>query len=147
MGGAFALLVAFTGHEPRFEVKDIYPDVSDRVSVVVSLSGATDWLKMPQTVPDVAIREHLRLLAPVTYVSADAPAVLMFHGTTDKAVAYEQAVDLDKLLAKHRVPHRLVLLDRVGHVYNLTTANGRPLPQDVKGILVSFLRTHLATPK
>ena len=143
MGGAFALLVAFTGNEPRFEVKGVYPGVSDRVSVAVSMSGVTDWLKMPQTLPDAGVREQLRLLAPVTYVSANAPAVLMFHGTTDKAVSYEQAVALDKLLAKYEVQHQLVRLDRVGHTYSLTTANGRPLPQDVKGIFVAFLRKHL----
>jgi hypothetical protein len=59
----------------------------------------------------------------------------------------DHAVALNKLLGKHRAPHRLVLLDRVGHTYSLTTTNGRPLPEDVKGICVSFLRTYLAEPK
>jgi len=146
--GTYALLVGFTRNEPRFSVKDaFYPGVSDEVKAVVTLSARTDW-----RVPEVkgwpaAALEELRVLSPVTYVTPDAPAVLMFHGRGDKVVAGDNATTLEKILAKNRVPHRLVLLDGVGHTYSLTAANGRPLPEDVKGICVSFLQTYLKPPQ
>jgi dienelactone hydrolase len=142
--GAYALLVAFTRSEPRFAVNDLYPGVSDRVDAVITLSAMTDW-RVPEVKgwPPEAL-EELRVLSPVTYVTAEAPAVLIFHGTRDKSVPDSHATILAKLLVKANVPHRLVRLDGIGHTFSLTAANGRPLPEDVKGICISFLRDHLA---
>jgi acetyl esterase/lipase len=148
LGGTLALLVGFTGHESRFELKDVYPGVSDRVRAAISLCGPTDWLKMPPLGPQPPeLKERLRLLSPVIHVAADSPAVFMIHGITDKHVAFDQSVVLGKRLAKFRVPHQLVLLDRVGHVFDLRTANGRPLPVDVKRAVVDFLWRHLSAPE
>jgi hypothetical protein len=146
--GTYALLIAFTRDEPRFAVKNIYPGVSDRVGAVVTLSARTDWRATPAVKgwPAEAL-EELRVLSPVTYVTVEAPAVLMFHGTNDKVVADSHATVLTKLLAKQHVLHRLVRLNRVGHTYSLTETNGHPLPDDVRGICVAFLRDHLAEAK
>lgn len=149
MAGGFALLVGFTRNEPRFAVKGAYPGVSDRVSAVVTLSAMTDWRKPPANLKgwSAEAMEELRVLSPVTYVTADSPPILIFHGTNDKSLPQDHAINLRKLLATHGVPHRLVLLPQVGHTYNLVTANGRPLPEDVKGICASFLRKYFAEPK
>lgn len=150
MGGAIALLVGFTTQEAQFAVQDFYPNVTDRVSLVISFAGPTEWLKVPPGVPPgkhkKEIEQMLTRLSPLTYVRPNVPPVLMIHGTADKRVPYDQSVELNKQLAKSGVPHRLELLDRVGHVFNLTTANGRPLPNDVKGIVLDFFKIHFATP-
>lgn len=148
-GGAYALLVGLTREEPRFAVKDLYPGVSDHVGAVVTLSAVTDLRPLYGDLKGWPAEhvEELRLLSPVAHVTANAPAVLLFHGTNDKTIGNEHATNLKKLLAQHRVPHRLVMLDRVGHAYSLTTTNGRPLPVDVKDICVTFLRIYLAEAK
>lgn len=150
LGGALALLVGFTTQAAPFAVPGQYPNIPDHVSLVVSFAGPADWLTLPQGRPTgehkEAIEKALRALAPLAYVRPNLPAVLLLHGTTDKFVPPEHAEKLARALSKNQVPHRLLRLDRVGHTFSLIAHNGRPLPPEVKSVVLAFLQTHLTNP-
>jgi fermentation-respiration switch protein FrsA (DUF1100 family) len=101
-------------------------DQPSKVQVVVAYAGPTNLLA---PFPDVAVsildkflsgplkerRAAYRNASPVTYVnSGDAP-MLLFHGTKDEIVPYEQAVDMVSALTKSGVPGRIELLLGAGH--------------------------------
>ena len=51
-------------------------------------------------------------------VSALFPPTLILHGTADSIVPVSQARELDELLTKRNVPHRLELLEGQGHWFD-----------------------------
>lgn len=51
-------------------------------------------------------------------VSASFPPTLILHGTADTVVPVSQAHELDRLLARWNVPHRLELLEGQGHWFD-----------------------------
>jgi dipeptidyl aminopeptidase/acylaminoacyl peptidase len=85
-----------------------------------------------------------RLVSPVTYVTKDSPPMLTLHGRADATVDYPQAEELDAVAKARGARHELVLLDGVGHTFDLTTWNRKPLPRDLRPVVLDFLAQHLA---
>jgi dipeptidyl aminopeptidase/acylaminoacyl peptidase len=52
---------------------------------------------------------------PVRNVTPDYPPTLLIHGTRDTDVPYEQSVEMDKVLTRVGVEHRLILVPNAGH--------------------------------
>jgi beta-galactosidase len=154
-GGQFALLVGFTSGEPELEPQSPYPGVSDMVGAVVDLYGATDMQTLqPSTArgkaaPDSAGEENasrLREVSPVTYVMPDSPPVLIIHGTADADVPFSQSSELDRVLTQNGVAHEFVALDLIGHTFDLTTWQGKPLPRDLRPVVLGFFRQYFGIP-
>lgn len=169
-GGHLALMVGFTTGEPGFEpsAPSPYPGVSSAVSAVVDFYGITDlmtWQQPSSTgqvtgVPpkDISISatvfratreaypELWRAASPVNHVTAATPPVLIVHGLVDPVIGYEQAQELDRILTAKGVPHELILLEGVGHTFDLTTWNEKPLPYDLRPALLGFLGRYLGIP-
>lgn len=55
---------------------------------------------------------------PVRNVSAVYPPALLFHGTADTDVPYQQSVDMAGAFAESGVPHELVTIDGGGHGFD-----------------------------
>jgi len=162
-GGHLALMVAFTAGQPALEPMAPYPGISSAVRCVFDLYGITNLLTRQETKPDgspaggrkeggapnvfaVGHRERdeiFRRASPVTYVTPDSPPVLILHGRADTTVDYEQSTELARSLKKKSVPHELVLLEGVGHTFDLQTWNRKPLPRDLRPVVLGFLRQHL----
>ncbi len=79
---------------------------------------------------------------PIRNVSAAFPPTILVHGTADNDVPHEESARLDASFAAHRVEHRFVSLDGVGHGF----AGARP--EDVEAAeaeVVAFLRAKLSS--
>ena len=163
-GGHLALLVAFTGVGDRGPASGPYAGVSSSVDAVIDFYGITDLLTrcdvradgtpLP-TLDDAHSEEMLgvargpgraawRAASPVSYVGPDSPPVLIVHGLSDPIVDYGQAVELANVLRAKGVPHRLVLLEGVGHMFDLVSWQGRPLPRDLRPVVLGFLKKYVA---
>jgi acetyl esterase/lipase len=150
-GGYFALMVGFTSGEAGLETAGPYPGISSAVSAVGDFYGPFDWELDPKakmrlsTLPAATLAE-LRSLEPVTHVSATSPPTLILQGRDDVLVSYQQSVALGLMLTAKGVPHELILLDHVGHGFDLNTWYGHPLPRDLRPVVLAFLAKYLGPP-
>jgi len=160
-GGHLALMVAYTSRVPRLEPASPYPLVSDRVQCVVDMYGITDLLTRQKTddqgkptgevFASTALLtktrdedpEGWRFASPVYHISKGSPPTLILHGLIDSTVDYEQTKELDRKLAEFGVERRLILLEGIGHTFDLQGWRKQPLPEDVKSIITSFFNKHL----
>ena len=123
-GGWLALMVGLASGDATFDASPPYAGVSSAVSAIGDFYADTDvWLK--------------------SKITTNSPPVLIVHGKADAVVDYHGSVELNQLLAKAGVPHELVLLENVGHSFDFTTWQKKPLPQDLRPIVFAFLTEHL----
>lgn len=159
-GGHLALMVAYTSSVAELEPAEPYPGLSNRVRAVVDMYGPTNLLTRQTTdssgTPTGRIRLDSHLLStageedpegwsfasPVTHVRSDSPPTLILHGSADTTVDRDQSTALAAALARAGVPHRLVLLPGVGHTFDLETWERRPLPTDLRPVVLGFFEEH-----
>ena len=160
-GGHLALMVAYTSGIEALEPKSPYPNVTSDVRCVVNLYGITNLLTRRKTdeagtpVGEPGKRTALlepsadadpalwRFASPVTHASATSPPTLVLHGTADTTVDRDQAHELAAKLKEHGVEHRLIMLDGVGHTFDLVAWRRKPLPQDLRPVVLEFFGKHL----
>lgn len=58
-------------------------------------------------------------LCPVRNVTPESPPTLLLHGDRDADVPYERSVDMARALRAAGVPHELVTLPGLGHVFDI----------------------------
>lgn len=85
----------------------------------------------------------LRLASPVTHVTKTSVPILTLHGRNDETVDYAQAEELDRVAKERGAPHELILLDGVGHTFDLQTWKRKPLPRDLRPVVLEFLGKHM----
>ncbi len=71
--------------------------------------------RFEQIVVATELEEAFRQTSPVTHVSTDAPPILIFHGTADETIPFQQAESLVERLELEGVDHRLFVAEGVGH--------------------------------
>jgi len=160
-GGHLALMVAYTSGVEGLEPKSPYPEQASDVRCVVDLYGITNVLTRRKTdaegnaVGEPNNRTALfqatadedpalwKLASPVYHVSSKSPPTLILHGTADATVNREQATELAAVLKEHGVEHQLMMIDGVGHTFDLERWRGKPLPQDLRPIVLDFFAKHL----
>lgn len=160
-GGHLALMVGFTSDVPSLEPPAPYPGISDRVQAVVDMYGITDIRTRKKIAPDgtpleiaplsntvfgdkTNVTDADRALAsPTSHVSAQDPPVLILQGVKDTTVDRDQSITLDKLLTAKNVPHQLILIPGVGHTFSLQTWYRKPLPFDLRPIVINFFNKYL----
>jgi acetyl esterase/lipase len=84
---------------------------------------------------------------PVRNVTADFPPTLLLHGDRDADVPYERSVEMAGALQAAGVPHELVTLTGLGHVFDLEGAGPKD-PAVVRAFdrAVAFLTGRLGAP-
>ena len=127
-GGHLSMMLGVLDTNDGLEGEGGWSDQSSKVQAVVSYVGPTNF-EMPY--PDASRRiveaflggpreqslETYRKASPITYVDdSDAP-MLLFQGTVDPLVPWEQAFEMAAALTKARVPGRVELLLGHGHVW------------------------------
>ena len=80
-------------------------EINDPTDAVTSLFGATILER-----PDIAT-----LASPTTYVDANDPPFLIFHGQKDASVPYTQSVLLRSYLLRAKVPNELTIVTDAPH--------------------------------
>ena len=164
-GGHLALMVGYTAGVKELEPEDgPYPGVSSRVKAVVDMYGIADVHEWQATDEDgtpngqkkdgstermlggsrIAFPEKWKAASPVTYVDkAKTPPTLILHGTKDTIVDRDQATLLAKRLKDAGVEHRVILIEGIGHTFDLQVWNRKPLPQDLRPVVTEFFDRHL----
>lgn len=159
-GGHLALLVAYTTGVPELSPEAPYPGISDAVKVCVDLYGITDLATRQATETDGTPNGKLRgaglfpdkrgeneakwqFASPVNHISKTSPPTLIVHGTADTTVDREQSVQLAKKLAEAGVEHELKLIPGIGHTFDFEQWQRKPLPEDLRPLVVKFLDQHL----
>lgn len=160
-GGHLALMVAYTSDVKELEPDQPYPGVSDRVRGVVDMYGITDLLTRRKTdeqgtpigepvqtsalLPTKASEDRAtwELASPVYHINASTPPTLILHGRADTTVDRDQSIELAEKLKAANVEHELILLDGIGHTFDLQTWRRKPLPRDLRPVVLDFFDTHL----
>jgi len=162
-GAYLAQMVGFTAGEPDLEPSAPYPGVSSAVSVVGDFYGSSDNLTRQQpsktgaltgvlmdnkdraalfSLPPDASREAWLKVSPISHVRPSSPPVLIVHGLADVLSDYAQALELAQVLSANNVPHELIMLENVGHQFDLTTWNKKPMRRDLTPAVLDFLRSY-----
>jgi acetyl esterase/lipase len=162
-GGYLALMAGFTAGKKEFEPNAPYPGVSSTVRCVIDMYGPTNYLTRVKTDEDgrptaarFVLANHLkifgaasedddvlRIAAPVTHVAKSSPPVLILHGRADTTVDYLQSEELIRVLKRNGVEHEAIFLDGVGHTFDFETWRKKPLPRDLRPVVLAFLAKHM----
>jgi len=125
-GGHLAMMLGAMDEEDGLEGEGGWAETSSRVQAVVSYVGPTDLTAdYPQMSRNIVERfiggtkedmpDSYRRASPITYVDADDPPMLLYQGTKDILVPYEQAFFMATALTKAGVPGRVEIIIGAGH--------------------------------
>lgn len=126
-GAHLSLLLGTMDSTDGLEGDSGWPEQSSKVQAVVAYFGPTNFVgvNFPITSrqlvvdflggPEAEQAEHYRQASPLSYVNAGDAPTLIFHGTADILVPYDQALAMGTALAKVRVPGRVEMMLGAGH--------------------------------
>ena len=172
-GGYLASMVGTTGTVAAFDTPD-NADFGSEVQAVVNQFGASDLLKLAADFDPDAQQSHLRpgtpaaafvfgpatdkaltddpeavaAADPTTYVTAQTPAFLHFHGSGDVFISPSQSLLLHTALLEHGVESTRYVLSGANHG-DIVVMLGDPeaaLPwstEELLGYITEFLGKHL----
>ena len=157
-GGHLALMVALTAGKPEFEPDRADQRSSGTVRCVIDFYGITNFFSRQQTTSDGMptgkfkrnmqifgdvsdFAEIIKKVSPVMHITPQSPPVIILQGLADPI--YTQSLDLAAKLKENGVPHELILMDGIGHTFNMQSWFGKELPVDVQAAVLSFLEKHL----
>ncbi|MGB7538865.1 MAG: alpha/beta hydrolase [Anaerolineales bacterium] len=153
-GGHLAALLGTADASAGFDVGE-YLDQSSRVQAVVTLSGLSDFTQPVEGGVSMAIYFAFGALAgtnnallapasPVTFITADDPPFLIFHGDKDGVVPIAQALTLDERLKAAGVPSTLVIVRGGDHGLNpLPGQTAEPGWEEISRLIQEFLVKNL----
>jgi acetyl esterase/lipase len=151
-GGQLALLAGTAPESAHLEGSGGWPDVSSRVSAVVSWFGPSDFSvgpeafergKGPSIIAFLGGRpvdkpENYLRASPVTWVAKGDPPILIFHGDQDTTVPFDQSVRMMRAYRKAGLHVKLVRVHNAGH--NFTPAGSRAIRPSIEQITELSLR-------
>jgi acetyl esterase/lipase len=125
-GAHLAMMLGTMDSSDGFEGEGGWPDQSSKVQAVVAYFGPTNFLSQYPSVAVPIIEQFLggarqekeeayKQASPLTYVNEGDAPTLIFHGTKDILVPYEQAFEMAVALTKAKVPGRVELIVGAGH--------------------------------
>jgi sialate O-acetylesterase len=157
-GGHLATMVGLTGDDSKLDPGKPYASISTRVQAVVDLYGVTNLLTRQETTssgkPTGKLKdataprvlgcgraecpELWKQASPINHVSKDDPPFLIFHGTADTTVDYEQSNELAQRLKEVGVEYHLQLIDGAPHTFDLESSG-----TDLRKTVIDFFNSKL----
>ena len=153
-GGHLVAMLGTAGGQGKLEgTLGEHLDQSSRVNAVINFYGPTELLtmndfpgKMDHNAPDSPeskliggpiqeLKAKTNIASPIHYVSADDSPFLIFHGTEDPLVPFEQSSKFDALLDKAGVSSTLITIQGGGH--------GRFQNSEINEIMSKFWKQQL----
>lgn len=147
-GAHLAMMLGTMDKGDGYDEAGGWTDQSSKVQAVVEFVGPTDLLgEYPEVSHNILknfiggskedLRDAYRKASPITYVNAGDAPMLLFQGTEDPLVPYEQAYFMAQALTKAKVPGRVELMLGEGHGWK-----GKPLEDSFRG-MYEFLDRNL----
>lgn len=151
-GANASILAGLTANDPAFKTEE-YADESDAVNAVIGIGNPTDLPKMItreditkgefKQIKDLAgdrpIEETMMLMSPVNYIkpNTEYPAFLLFHGSIDDVVPYEQSVILYEKFRENGIDVKMFCVEGAKHDRSVETLEVR---QEIYQFLEQKLR-------
>ena len=88
-------------------------------------------------------QENWKRMSPFHLAGPKTAPMLLLHGTADTSVDYHQSVRMKEALDKAGVPNDLILIDGIGHVFNLQYWRGNPIPKTIRPRVFAFYDKYL----
>ncbi len=142
-GGHLTAMLGVTAANDQLEGDGLYAEHSTVVSAVVPLYPPADlvfrahdrelWDGLTK-----AQRELCDVAAPVTYIDAHDPPMLILHGTNDKTVSVEQSRRLAAACKKSGMAVQLEIIEDAPHSFHL-----QPKQKDLRPLVLKFFDKHL----
>ena len=152
-GGHLVALLGTSGDVKELEGDNGSPGVSSRVACVIDMCGPSDFLvkdieRLPASPAVAALlggpiaerRDAAKAASPVTYASKDDPPFLIFHGTNDTTVPFDQGQRMHDALQAAGVSSVFVKIEGGGH-----GIGGPEVQQRIKAFFDKHLRGKDAT--
>jgi acetyl esterase/lipase len=147
-GAHLAMMLGVLDEADGLEGDGGHADQSSKVQVVVSLAGPTNLLGEYPPLSREIVKKFIggtkeertdtyRQASPITYVNAGDAPMLLYQGTNDVLVPWDQATQMAAALTKAGVSGRVELLLGVNHGWG-----GKDLERTVSDAL-NFLDLHL----
>jgi len=131
-GGHLAMMVGYSSDIPPLEGNGGYPKVSSRVQVVVDFYGPVDLTTQFARQNSLVVNflgkpydeaaQVYQQASPLSYITADDPPTLIFHGSSDRIVPIHQAEVLVEALKKAGVAYQFHRLEGWSHGMDLARA-------------------------
>jgi acetyl esterase/lipase len=154
-GGHLVALLGTSGDVSKWDTVGGNTDQSARVQAVCDFFGPADFLA--ESIPegrrdaDSAVgrllggavndrKEEARQASPLTYISADDPPFLIFHGDQDKTVPIAQSEILEDALKKAGIDATFIRVKNGGHGFG---AGSDPNPAEIRARVIAFFDKHL----
>lgn len=139
-GGHLAMMLALMNKEDGLEGAGGWADQSSKVQAAVSFVGPTNFtVDFPPTTTQILKTwiggtkdekpEMYKKASPLTYVDGKDAPVLLYQGTTDVLVPFDQAVQMADALTKAKVKARVELLVGEGHGWG-----GKEMERTIRGM-------------
>lgn len=145
-GGNLAAMLALTVAKDGLDPKEPYGEISTGVLCAIDFYGAADLPNYHDMKMFLKTREEdpavYRRASPLTYVRADAPPLLIVHGTKDETVPHSQAETLAAALKKVGAAYQLELVPDAPHTFFLNSP-----ARDFRPLVFEFLDKHLKPKK
>jgi acetyl esterase/lipase len=151
-GGHLSLMVGYSSDVAELEGDGGHNDVGSRVAAVVDLYGpvdlTTEYARTHALVTNFIGRsfedapELYEQASPLTYLSADDPPTLIFHGTIDDLVFIRQSDRLDARLSELGIPHEYDRLEGWPHAMDAAQVVNDYCVER----MLAFFEEHLAAP-
>ncbi len=141
-GGTLASLVTLTRCDDGFDPIEPYGDFPCTVQCGVNLYGVSDigtWrdtIMFGKTFAEAP--ELYRQASPVSYAHANAPPMLILHGTADDLVDVKQSELLAEELKKAGAVHEMVIIPDAPHTFDLQPTQG-----DLRPLVIGFFDRYL----
>ena len=141
-GGNLAAMLALTVPKDGLDPKEPDGALSSSVRCAVDFYGAVDLPNYHDMKMFLKTREEdpavYRKASPLAYVRADAPPLLIVHGTKDETVPHSQAETLAAALKKAGADYQLELVPDAPHTFYLISP-----ARDFRPLVFEFLDKHL----
>jgi dipeptidyl aminopeptidase/acylaminoacyl peptidase len=76
-------------------------------------------------------------------VKKDSPPTLILHGTNDTTVDRDQATELAAKLKEAGAVYEVMMIEGVGHTFDLQSWRRQPLPRDLRPVVIEFFDKHV----
>ncbi len=125
-GAHLSMMLGVMDKDDGLEGNGGWQDQSSKVQAVVAYFGPTDFMGEFPLVSQEIVRQFIggtksektaeyKRASPITYVNTGDAPMLLFQGTNDVLVPYEQAYFMSKALSDAKVPGRVELLLGAAH--------------------------------